>query len=149
MVPWGMGSILISSVLTPRLLAMWKVMAWASPGEGYQVTALELQMQGRAGPRGLIAYSERCWIRDLRGRCSIGTRDPGLITQELLCSRVLLKYKKGQRKLLTDFRRGTESAPLLVLARVLYTFSVGYYSKSKECLKVVKVLTDPLPQNTF
>ena len=43
--------------------------------EGYQVTALELRMQGRAGPRGLIAYSERCWIRDLPGRCSIGTRD--------------------------------------------------------------------------
>ena len=37
-----------------------------------------------------------------------------------------------------------ESAPppLLVLASNLYTFSVGYYSKSKECLKVVKVLPD-------
>ena len=33
----------------------------------------------------------------------------------------------------------------LVLARELYTFSVGYYSKSKECLKVVKVLPNPLP----
>ena len=27
---------------------------------------------------------------------------PGLITQEFLCSRVLLKYDKGQRKLLTQ-----------------------------------------------
>ena len=26
---------------------------------------------------------------------------PGLITQELLCSRVLFKYEMGQRKLLT------------------------------------------------
>jgi len=26
---------------------------------------------------------------------------PGLITQEILCSRVLLKNEKGQRKLLT------------------------------------------------
>ena len=31
-----------------------------------------------------------------------------------------------------------ESAPSLVLARELYTFSFGYYSKSKECLKVVR-----------
>jgi len=61
-----------------------------------------------------------------------------LITQELLYSRVLLKYKKGQRKLLT------ESAPL-VLARELYTLLISYYNKSKECLKVVKILLDPLP----
>ena len=37
---------------------------------------------------------------------------------------------------------------LLVLARELYTFSVGYYSKLKEHLKVVKVLPDSLPQHT-
>ena len=36
--------------------------------------------------------------------------------------------------------------PSLVLARKLYTFSIGYYSKSKEGLKVVKVLPDPFPQ---
>ena len=39
--------------------------------------------------------------------------------------------------------------PSLVLARELYTFSIGYYSKSKECLKVVKVLPDPCPEFTF
>ena len=39
--------------------------------------------------------------------------------------------------------------PSLVLARELYTFSIGYYSKSKECLKVVKVLPDPFPEYTF
>ena len=38
---------------------------------------------------------------------------------------------------------------MIVLARELYTFSIGYYSKSKECLKVVKVLPDPLLQFTF
>ena len=38
---------------------------------------------------------------------------------------------------------------LLVLARKLYTFSIGYYSKAKECLKVAKVLPDPLLQFTF
>ena len=31
---------------------------------------------------------------------------PGLVTQELLCSKVLLKYNKEQRKLQTDIRRG-------------------------------------------
>ena len=41
---------------------------------------------------------------------------PGLLTQELLYSRVLLKYEKGQKASDIDFRRGTESAPLLVLA---------------------------------
>ena len=37
----------------------------------------------------------------------------------------------------------------LVLARELYTFSIGYYSKSKESIKVAKVLPDPVPQFTF
>ena len=40
-------------------------------------------------------------------------------------------------------------SPSLVLVRELYTFSIGYYSKAKECLKVVKVLPDPLLQFTF
>ena len=48
-----------------------------------------------------------------------------------------------------DIRRGTESASLASLARELYTFSIGYYNKSKECLKAVKVLPDPLPQYAF
>ena len=39
--------------------------------------------------------------------------------------------------------------PSLILARELYTFSIGYYSKSKECLKFVKVLPDPLPQHSY
>ena len=38
---------------------------------------------------------------------------------------------------------------MLVLARELYSFSIGYYSKSEECLKFVKVLPDPLPPYTF
>ena len=36
-----------------------------------------------------------------------------------------------------------------MLARELYTFSISYYRKSKDCLKVVKILLDPLPQFTF
>ena len=37
----------------------------------------------------------------------------------------------------------------LFLARELYSFSTAYYSKSKECLKVVKLLPDPCPEFTF
>ena len=58
--------------------------------------------------------------------------------------------KKGQRKLLTQTSEGGWRVPQsLVLARELYTFLIGYYNKSKECLKVAKVLPDPLPQVTF
>ena len=41
-------------------------------------------------------------IRDLRKRkIKLEDQGPGLITQELLCSKVLLKYKKGLGKLPT------------------------------------------------
>ena len=70
-----------------------------------------------------------------------------MITQELLYSRVLLKYIK---ELLTETSEvGWRVPPLLVLARELYTFLISYYSKSEECLKVVKILPDPLPQFKF
>ena len=39
---------------------------------------------------------------------------PGLTTPELLCSRVLLKYKKGQTKLLTSTSEGGQRVPPLV-----------------------------------
>ena len=41
---------------------------------------------------------------------------PGLITQKLLCSKVLLKYKKGQRKLLIS-EGGQGLSYLLVLEK--------------------------------
>ena len=44
---------------------------------------------------------------------------------------------------------GWRVPPSLILEKELDTFSIGYYNKSKECLKVVKVLPDPLPQYTF
>ena len=75
---------------------------------------------------------------------------PGVITQELLCSSLIIKVRKGAEEPSDiDIRRGTESAPSLVLARELYTFLVSYYRKSKECLEVVKILPHPLPQFTF
>ena len=57
--------------------------------------------------------------------------------------------EKGQKACNADIRRGDGECPLVVLARELYTFSVGCYSKSKECLKAVKVLPDPFPQLKF
>ena len=53
----------------------------------------------------MIAYHVRFMIsEDLAS-------GPGLITQELLYSRVLLKYKKGQRKLLTKTSEGGWRVP--------------------------------------
>ena len=46
-----------------------------------------------------------------------------------------IEVKKGQRKLLTDIRRGMESAPLASVSKgVIYIFS--YYSKSKKVSKL-------------
>ena len=74
----------------------------------------------------------------------------GLITQELLFGRILLKYEKGQRNLLTQTSEGRQRVPFsLVLARELYTFKIGYYNKPKEYLKFVKILPDPVSQFTF
>ena len=71
-----------------------------------------------------------------------------MITQELLCRRVLLKYEKGQRKLLTQTSEGGQRVPpSLVLARGLDTFLL--IIAIKEFLKFVKILSDPLPQFTF
>ena len=69
-----------------------------------------------------------------------------MIAQELLCSRLLLKYKKGKRELLTWTSEGGQRVPpSLVLVRELYNFLISYYNKAKECLKVVKILPDPGP----
>ena len=53
-----------------------------------------------------------------------------------------------------DIRRGMESAPLASVSKGVTYFlnyynKLQYYNKSKECLKVVKFLPDPLPQFTF
>ena len=59
--------------------------------------------------------------------------------------RVLLKYRKRQRKLDIDIRRGMVSAPLASENKGVIHFLISYYNKSKEYLKVVKILLDPLP----
>ena len=57
------------------------------------------------------------------------------------CVEEFIKVRKGTEKASdTDIRSGAENAPLLVLARELHTFKISYYNKSKECLKVAKIL---------
>ena len=45
---------------------------------------------------------------------------PGLITQELLCSRVLLKWKRGRESFWHGHQKGMESAPLASLRKGSY-----------------------------
>ena len=57
---------------------------------------------------------------------------PGLITHELLCSRVSLKYKKEQRKLLTYTSEGEQRVPpLLVFSKGILYFLISYHNKSR------------------
>ena len=61
-----------------------------------------------------------------------------------------VKVRKGTEKASDiDIRGGWRAPPSLVLARELYTFLINHYNTSNECLKVVKILPDPLPQFTF
>ena len=53
--------------------------------------------------------------------------------------------KRTEKSSDTDIRRGTESAPIPSLSGGIIYFLIGFYNKSKECLKVVKIVLDPLP----
>ena len=44
-----------------------------------------------------------------------------------------------------DIRMGMESAPLSSVTNGVIYLLINYYSESKECLEVVKILLDPLP----
>ena len=44
-----------------------------------------------------------------------------------------------------DIRRGVESAPLASVSKEVIYFLISYYSESKECLEVAKILLDSLP----
>ena len=58
-----------------------------------------------------------------------GTRGPGLITQDLLYGRVLLKYEKGtENPSDIDIRGGMESAPFTNVSKGVIYFLIGYYS---------------------
>ena len=98
----------------------------------------------------MIAYIERCEILDPQRRPGNRDQGPDLITQELLHTRVLSKYEKGQRKLLTwTSKEGQRMPTIPSLSKGIIHVLIGYYKKSKECLKVVKILLDPLQSTAF
>ena len=67
----------------------------------------------------------------------------------VLCSRVLLKWKRDWESFWHKHQKGAESAPLASVSKGVIYILINYYNKSKECLKIVKILPDPLPQFTF
>ena len=72
-----------------------------------------------------------------------------LARSELLCNKVSLKYKRIEKASDIDIRREQkEYPPVSVSIGVIYLLS-SYCNESKECLEVVKILLDPLPQFTF
>ena len=64
---------------------------------------------------------------------------------ELLCNEILLKYKKEKASDI-DIRRGQKECPLASVSNGVIYFLISYYNESKERLKFVQVLPDPLPQ---
>ena len=68
---------------------------------------------------------------------------------ELLCNRVLLKYKRDRENFRHRHQRGAERVPLTSVNNGVIYLLISYYNESKECLKCVKILPDPLPQFTF
>ena len=64
---------------------------------------------------------------------------------ELLCNKVLLKYKGDRESSDIDIRRGQKEYPLASVSNGVIYLLISYYNESKECLKFVKILPDPLP----
>ena len=48
-----------------------------------------------------------------------------------------------------DIIRGQKEYPLASVRNEVIYLLISYYNESKECLKFVKILPDPLPQFTF
>ena len=48
-----------------------------------------------------------------------------------------------------DIRRGQKEYLLAGVGNGVIYLLISYYNESKECLKFVKILLDPLPQFTF
>ena len=63
---------------------------------------------------------------------------------ELLCNKVLLKYK-GEKASDIGIRRGQKEYPLASVSNGIIYFLISYYSESKECLEVAKNSLDLLP----
>ena len=63
---------------------------------------------------------------------------------ELLCNKVLLKYKEIVKASDIDIRRGQKECPLASVSNGVIYLLISYYNESKECLEVVKILLDLL-----
>ena len=69
---------------------------------------------------------------------------------ELLCHKVLLKYKRDGESLRHRHQKGgRKECPLASVSNGVTYFLIAYYCESKECLEVVKTFLDPLPSLTF
>ena len=66
------------------------------------------------------------------------------------------KIKKNNKKIKgiekasdIDIRKGQKEYPLASISNGVIYLLISYYNESKECLKFVKILPDPLPQFAF
>ena len=92
-----------------------------------------------AGPRrtlGFLAFREEEFNLgpEMRLDCS-----------ELLCNKILLKYKRDRETSDIDIRRGQKEYPLASVSNGVMYLLIIYYNESKQCLEIVKILLDPLP----
>ena len=68
---------------------------------------------------------------------------------ELLCNKVLLKYKEIVKASDIDIRRGQKECLLASVSNEVIYLLITYYNDSITFLKFVKILQDPLPKFTF
>ena len=64
---------------------------------------------------------------------------------ELLCNKVLLKYKEIVKASDIDIRRGQKECPLASVSSGVIFLLIIYYNELKGHLEVVKTLLDPRP----
>ena len=68
-----------------------------------------------------------------------------LYRSELLCNKVLLKYKEVEKASDIGIRRGQKEYPLASVSNGIICSLISYYSESKEHLEDVKTSLDLLP----
>ena len=73
----------------------------------------------------------------------------GLIAQNFCVIKFYWSIKDIEKASDIDIRRGQKEYPLASVSNGTIYLLISYYNKSKECLKFVKILSDPLPQFTF
>ena len=65
-----------------------------------------------------------------------------------LCGKSFIKVKKGLKASDIDIRRGQRAPYSLIWVELYIFFQLVTKNRLKECLKVLKILPDPLPQHT-